>query len=376
MGFGTHVTPDPEFSSEYAIGNAARKGPSPNIMPLKVNLGNMLDANQIVKEGTEEFELAKKLAGKRLFTQNDENGVKSVFLQNAIDSTSPARAYNILRDAGYDSVKYKAKIKTPLVGNAYIPGREADAYTVLNPANIRSRFAQFDPAKQDSSDLLAGLAPGGLAMELLRQAAMADEPAPEGYAEGGKTRLSPGGDAANPKEGYTEDDYLYPRSSGRGGFTGDVTSAYNRAGRPDSPLSDAAHLAYEFVVPQTPQDLALMMAFGPGLGKAARVALAASGISAMPSDAQASGSSGLTKKAKALMAKFKVEKAEKAEPGYLKAMFPIAAASGAEAEGYADGGRAEGDGFTIVKDAGRYYAVPSSLVPGGSAMRYLQEVVE
>jgi sarcosine oxidase gamma subunit len=33
-------------------------------------------------------------------------------------------------------------------------------------------------------------------------------------------------------------------------------------------------------------------------------------------------------------------------------------------------------GFTIVKDAGRYYAVPSSLVPGGSAMRYLQEVVE
>ena len=76
------------------------------------------------------------------------------------------------------------------------------------------------------------------------------------------------------------------------------------------------------------------------------------------------------------MAKFKVEKAEKAEPGYLKAMFPIAAASGAEAEGYADGGRAEGDGFTIVKDAGRYYAVPSSLVPGGSVKRYLQKVIE
>jgi hypothetical protein len=44
--------------------------------------------------------------------------------------------------------------------------RPADHYAILNPSAIRSRFAAFDPAKRDSTDLLAGLAPyigiGGL----------------------------------------------------------------------------------------------------------------------------------------------------------------------------------------------------------------------
>jgi len=34
-----------------------------------------------------------------------------------------------------------------------------DSYAILNPKNIRSRFAAFNPAKRDSADLLAGIAP-------------------------------------------------------------------------------------------------------------------------------------------------------------------------------------------------------------------------
>jgi hypothetical protein len=42
----------------------------------------------------------------------------------------------------------------------------ADQYAVFNPANIRSRHAAFDPAKKDSANLLAGVAGGGLAVNI------------------------------------------------------------------------------------------------------------------------------------------------------------------------------------------------------------------
>lgn len=50
---------------------------------------------------------------------------------------------------GYDSV---------LLKNHYDVGGVGDQVVVFDPKNIRSRFAQFDPAKADSSDLLAGFA--------------------------------------------------------------------------------------------------------------------------------------------------------------------------------------------------------------------------
>ena len=169
LGFGTHVTTDPSFASEYAIGAAARKGPSPNVMPLKADLGNVFDATQIVKQGTPEFDIAKKLAGSRLFTQKDEFGVPSVYLQSAIDSTSPARAKKILEEAGYNSVKYKAQIKQLEGPGRYTRGAEAESYTILNPANLRSRFAAFDPARRNESDLLASYGPNPFAAALLGQ---------------------------------------------------------------------------------------------------------------------------------------------------------------------------------------------------------------
>jgi hypothetical protein len=145
LGFGTHVTVDPEFASEYAIGEVARRGPSPNVMPLKAKLGNVLDATKIIEEGTPEFVLAQKLAGKKLFTQKNVDGVRTAYLQNAIDSTSPKRAQQIIRDAGFDSVKYNAEIKSISGPHGYTKGRSAESYVILDPEkNLRPKFVKQD----------------------------------------------------------------------------------------------------------------------------------------------------------------------------------------------------------------------------------------
>jgi hypothetical protein len=168
LGFGTHVTVDPAFANEYAIGGSARTGTSPNIMPLRVNPGKVLDATAIVEQGTPEFALAKKLAGPRLLTQKNENGVPVAYLQAAIDATNPKRAQQLIRDAGYDSVKYEARIVGGVAPSGhYSKGPAAESYTILDPKNIRSRFAAFDPAKAGSADLLAGILPFAVGAGLL-----------------------------------------------------------------------------------------------------------------------------------------------------------------------------------------------------------------
>ena len=59
----------------------------------------------------------------------------------------------LLQDQGYDSIVYENRIESPT-------GKPADSTIVLDPKHIRSRFAAFDPAEMESSDLLK--AHGGL----------------------------------------------------------------------------------------------------------------------------------------------------------------------------------------------------------------------
>jgi len=68
------------------------------------------------------------------------------------------------KKAGKDSVVFK---------NTYDPGPhqgyrpESDVFATFNPANIRSRFAAFDPARRNEADLLAGLLPYAIPAGLL-----------------------------------------------------------------------------------------------------------------------------------------------------------------------------------------------------------------
>lgn len=64
---------------------------------------------------------------------------------------------------GYDGLRINGMIER----NFNAMGRQT---AIFDPKNIRSRFAAFDPAKKDSSDLLAGLAAGIISLPMLRAA--------------------------------------------------------------------------------------------------------------------------------------------------------------------------------------------------------------
>lgn len=69
---------------------------------------------------------------------------------------------NRLKAEGYDSVVLRNIIEPDT-------GVSADQIVVLKPENIRSRFAQFDPARRNEADLLAGYGPNPLAAALSAQ---------------------------------------------------------------------------------------------------------------------------------------------------------------------------------------------------------------
>lgn len=114
-----------ELASQAGASAAAvALGKSPNIMPVMLNTGK-----------------TKETSGALIRGDNGESLLTNI----------------LRRNKNYDTVKL-----TDITDG----GPTTTHYAIKDPSRIRSRFAAFDPAKRDSSDLLAGLAPyigiGGL----------------------------------------------------------------------------------------------------------------------------------------------------------------------------------------------------------------------
>jgi hypothetical protein len=121
-GAATHVAADPALANMFA----RQLDEGGRVMPLKVNLGKVADADTF-----------KQYAAKN-------------------DWDIPKTTQALIND-GYESVSYShGQFFTPqdgrLVGS--LPGQD-QAYAILNPANIRSRFARFDPEQAGSSNIMA-----------------------------------------------------------------------------------------------------------------------------------------------------------------------------------------------------------------------------
>jgi hypothetical protein len=97
-----------------------------NIMPLRINTKN----SSVMDAGGESFPYA----------ENDINK----FLNKARQSGNDVAQIKNLDDA---------------VGRVDLP---ANHYAIFNPANIRSRFAAFDPFRRHEADILAGVGIGGM----------------------------------------------------------------------------------------------------------------------------------------------------------------------------------------------------------------------
>jgi hypothetical protein len=113
-------------AEELESANQANSLNGQNIMPLRINTKN----SSAMDAGGESFE----------YTENDINK----FLNKAKQAGNDVAQIKNLDDA---------------VGRVDLP---ANHYAIFNPANIRSRFAAFDPFRRHEADILAGVGIGGM----------------------------------------------------------------------------------------------------------------------------------------------------------------------------------------------------------------------
>jgi hypothetical protein len=144
LGFGIHFAKDRSFAERYASDpDVSRRGRAPKVYEVYLSVQRPLFADALVVEGTPEFALAKKLAGKRLLTNLNEHEIRVAYMQNAIDQTTPQRAEKLIREAGYDGVVYEASLMSRggPVGDHRGVWRRSDAsisYIVFEPSQIKS----------------------------------------------------------------------------------------------------------------------------------------------------------------------------------------------------------------------------------------------
>lgn len=135
-GFGIHFSRSREFAERYAFDEyVARPGKHPFVYEAHLAIDNLLVANAIYLEGTPGFDLGMKLAGRHFYAPKDEVGRRGLYLQNAIDATSPQRAARLLQEAGYDGVSYLSRIRALGVGSATLVA-ESESFLVFRPEQV------------------------------------------------------------------------------------------------------------------------------------------------------------------------------------------------------------------------------------------------
>lgn len=163
LGFGLHFALDRSFAERYAHDPsvARKKGGTPHVFEVVASVQNPLKADCIVAEGSREFGIAQKLAGSKLYVSSDENRCPCVYMQNAIDSTSPQRALRLLRDEGYDGVFYQTRLTLMAPGsNSGTVTAKSEALIVFDPWQIKSLrsnsglFRLGDPSMDDGASLI------------------------------------------------------------------------------------------------------------------------------------------------------------------------------------------------------------------------------
>lgn len=138
---GQFFAEDPDFAASFATQGGRSEGA--NIIPAHLNIKNPL---YLHPEGLAEGDIAKLVA----------QGVDERWLRNhlgdprstweAFDGADGAFFTDAMRKSGYDGAFF-----TEIAPET---GKQQNIWMTLDPNQVRSKFAQFDPAKKDSSFLL------------------------------------------------------------------------------------------------------------------------------------------------------------------------------------------------------------------------------
>ena len=158
LGFGVHFAEDKALADRYATDpDLARKGKTPDTYAVFLSIKNPLFADSVAVEGSKEFALAQALAGSKMFTVKDENGHRTAYVQHAIDAASPARAERLVREAGYDGIRYLASVGTRGVGARTTA--KSVSWVVFSPTQIKSATGNNGSYDPDNADIRFQLQP-------------------------------------------------------------------------------------------------------------------------------------------------------------------------------------------------------------------------
>lgn len=149
-----HMAEDPEFANLYA------SKPGGNVTKAFIAKDGVIDGTKLIKIGSKEEEILRDLLKGTGIKPYVSDGLMPP-LQGYLDQVSPAKAEKVLAKHGVKGVKYSARYGNLVPGGMTVQAR-SDAYAMLDPSQIRSIHAAFDPAKRNSADLLASIAAAGL----------------------------------------------------------------------------------------------------------------------------------------------------------------------------------------------------------------------
>jgi hypothetical protein len=157
-----YAAPDASVTAPFTDGTIARPGDSPNVMPVLMKTEKMFDLGNPPQEVFADLaaHITPTWNGKR----ETERGIKRAIKQFQAGDFSSAFSTS----GSYVSERMRQFLKAK--GFDSVVSRNADgtmrAVAVLEPEQVRSRFAAFDPAKRNSKNLMAGVAGVGLATPL------------------------------------------------------------------------------------------------------------------------------------------------------------------------------------------------------------------
>ena len=163
-------------------------GESANILPVRTSAQNPLRMDD-AGEWRDPSSVITELRTSELMSKNPKLHERLLDMQDEADKLHESYAFGdlgsegwyespeaaemldeirkMIEAEGYDSIKYTNFIESR--------GKNADSTIVLNPKNIRSKFAKFDPAKKDSANILAGAAGAGVLSGLYEPDALQDD---------------------------------------------------------------------------------------------------------------------------------------------------------------------------------------------------------
>jgi GGDEF domain-containing protein len=148
LPFGIHFAEDRAFADIYTFDKRKGRGvpgKNPQTYEVYLSVQNLLDLTQIAMPGSPEYELATKISP---MIKNQAVYRDGVFLKNIIDqSKNPQRVERLIREAGYDGIKYNAENRDWVGTNQYVPMEKSISYVVFDPTQVKAvaNRGSFDP---------------------------------------------------------------------------------------------------------------------------------------------------------------------------------------------------------------------------------------